>query len=61
MQEPMLRAWMLDSVRPAPWYADRAGRWVAETNWPPDTIPRRFSLTGSGLLESHQAPVRVMV
>ena len=38
MDEPMLRAWMQESVRPATTYAERPGRWVAETAWPP---PRR--------------------
>ena len=30
MEEPMLRAWMQDSVRPATTYPERPGRWVAE-------------------------------
>src|SRR5260370_21162564 len=32
---PILRAWMLESVRPAPQHAERPGRWVAEPVWPP--------------------------
>ncbi len=35
MEEPMLRAWMQDSVRPATTYPERPGRWVAESSWPP--------------------------
>ena len=35
MEEPMLRAWMQDSVRPATTYPERPGRWVAESAWPP--------------------------
>ena len=35
MDEPVLRAWMQESVRPATTYAERPGRWVAETAWPP--------------------------
>ena len=34
MAEPMLRAWLQDSVSPAPDYAERPGRWVAERVWP---------------------------
>ncbi len=34
MGEPVLRAWMQDSVPPAPFYAERPGRWVAEEAWP---------------------------
>jgi uncharacterized protein len=32
--EPALRAWMQDSVRPATVYAERPGRWVTEPSWP---------------------------
>jgi hypothetical protein len=35
MDEPMLRVWMQESVPPRPTYAERPGRWVAETAWPP--------------------------
>ena len=35
MNEPMLRAWMTDSVPPAPWHKELPGRWIAETSWPP--------------------------
>ena len=35
MEEPMLRAWMQDSVRPATTYPERPGRWVAKSAWPP--------------------------
>ncbi len=34
MDEPMLRAYMLDSVPPTTSYQTRPGRWVAEHNWP---------------------------
>src|ERR1700756_3016974 len=53
MDEPMLRAWMQESVRPAPKYAERPGRWVAETAWPGPTIaPRRLRLAGGKLAEA---------
>ena len=42
---PLLRAWMLDSVRPAPMYKERPGRWIAEPAWPPPSVePRRLFL-----------------
>ncbi|HTO83903.1 MAG TPA: CocE/NonD family hydrolase [Methylomirabilota bacterium] len=45
MDEPMLRVWVQDSVRPAAEYAERPGRWVAETSWPsPRIAPRRYAL-----------------
>jgi len=33
MSEPKLRAWIQDPVAPSPRYEQRAGHWVAETNW----------------------------
>ncbi|MDX1523367.1 MAG: CocE/NonD family hydrolase, partial [Anaerolineae bacterium] len=34
MAEPMLRAWIQDSLPPRTHYADRPGHWVAEPIWP---------------------------
>jgi len=33
MAEPMLRAWMTDSARPAPYHEELPGRWIAEPSW----------------------------
>ncbi|EMY34504.1 hypothetical protein D477_009363 [Arthrobacter crystallopoietes BAB-32] len=50
MEEPMLRAWMQDSVSPEPSYEDRPGRWVAEDCWPsPNIEHRRYSLRRHGI------------
>ena len=56
MDEPMLRAWMLESVRPATFNPERPGRWVAEASWPPPSSPmgdrpppHRLLLTAAGL------------
>lgn len=38
MNEPMLRAWLQDSLPPQPQYAMRPGRWVTEHDWPSDHI-----------------------
>ena len=38
MTEPMLQAWMQESVRPKPFYKHRPGRWVAEAEWPSPRI-----------------------
>jgi len=52
MDEPQLRAWMLESVRPQTWYAERPGRWVAESAWPaPGIKQHRLFLTDRGLAE----------
>ncbi len=52
MDEPTLRAWILDSVRPQTWYAERPGRWVAESAWPaPGIRQQRLFLGDQGLAE----------
>jgi predicted acyl esterase len=50
MDEPMLRAWMTESVKPAPHHDELPGRWVAEPSWPsPGIVSRRLFLTNRGL------------
>ena len=45
MEEPRMRVWMQDSVRPATHHVQRPGRWVAERRWPdPDIDPRTMGL-----------------
>ena len=57
MNEPMLRAWMMDSVKPQSHYDALPGRWVAEASWPsPDIKPRRLFLTDAGL-QDEAAPL----
>lgn len=34
LNDPLYRAYMLESVRPAPFYPEREGRWIAENRWP---------------------------
>jgi putative CocE/NonD family hydrolase len=50
MDEPMLRAWMTDSVTPAAYHKELPGRWIAEPSWPPTEIKRhRLLFTDDGL------------
>jgi putative CocE/NonD family hydrolase len=50
MDEPMMRAWMQDSVPPQPQYDERPGRWIAEETWPSRRIrPQPFYLNWRGL------------
>lgn len=52
MDEPQIRVWMQDSVRPATRYKTRPGRWIGEQQWPsPHIEPRRWRLASQGLLE----------
>ena len=53
MDEPMLRAWMTDSVKPASHHDTLPGRWIAESSWPsPGIKPRRLFLTDMGLQDA---------
>ena len=53
MDEPMLRAWMTESVKPATHHDTLPGRWIAEPSWPPpEIIPRRLFLTDAGLRQA---------
>jgi uncharacterized protein len=59
---PLLRAWMLESVRPAPIYAERPGRWIAESAWPPSSVTRRrLFLSGGGLADAPGEVVPVAI
>jgi predicted acyl esterase len=50
MDEPMMRAWMTESVKPASHHEVLPGRWVAEASWPPPGItPQLQFLTDAGL------------
>ncbi len=57
MDEPMLRAWMQESVPPTPRYRIRPGRWVSEPQWPSANIqPLRLRLAAGRLVTEDQTP-----
>jgi len=58
MDEPQLRLYVQDSVKPRGWYAERPGRWVAEPCWPSPNISRTdFHLAPGGAL-SRETPAQ---
>ncbi|MCC5858660.1 MAG: CocE/NonD family hydrolase, partial [Ectothiorhodospiraceae bacterium] len=58
MDEPMLRAWMQDSVPPTTYYAQRPGRWVGEPSWPsPNVLRQTLTLAWPGTLTSPASKV----
>ncbi len=62
MDEPMLRAWMQESVPPEPYYDERPGRWVAEASWPPRRpSPRAYYLNPSRLDNEGEAEQELSV
>jgi putative CocE/NonD family hydrolase len=63
MDEPMLRCWMPEAVRPSPFYATRPGRWVAEPSWPsPHIREQHYFLHGDGgLVETAVPPATLAI
>ena len=57
MDEPMLRAWVQDSVRPSPTHRERPGRWVTADGWPPPSSPVTYHLDPGGLAQEPGARV----
>ncbi len=56
MDEPPLRFWMQDGVRPAGAYQERPGTWVEERGWPsPNVTERRLWLNEGSLGETPEA------
>ncbi len=50
MDEPMLRVWMQDSIKPSTYYPERPGRWVVEKEYPsPNVQAQRLYFNGSSL------------
>ena len=46
--DPDLRTYLMDGVRPATWYSERAGRWLADAQ----SVTRTWHLTDAGLTET---------
>ena len=51
MNEPMLRAWMQDSVPPTSSYEHRPGRWICEFEWPSPRVKERIYQLAFALLK----------
>ncbi|KAF5684752.1 hypothetical protein FDENT_6555 [Fusarium denticulatum] len=50
MEEPTLRCYLNDTVGPKRLYSHRPGRWVAENNWPSDSLDPMHMGLGAGQL-----------
>ena len=59
MDEPMLRAWIEDPIRPSPYNAEKPGRWVAEKAWPGAGQPLELSLSPGMLGAPGQGTVTI--
>ena len=62
--EPMLRAWMLESMPPSTFYHQRHGRWVSEPTWPSANVTERvlhlgrYRLLPEPDVQDHAMPVQ---
>jgi putative CocE/NonD family hydrolase len=57
MDEPMLRFWLEDAVRPSPHNEKKPGRWIAEPSWPsPNITSAKWRLNPHRLEPQGSAP-----
>lgn len=55
--DPLYRAYLMDSVRPQSFYAEREGRWISEDQWPSERNKQEALTLGQyGLREESEAP-----
>ncbi|MCQ0971420.1 CocE/NonD family hydrolase [Paracoccus sp. TK19116] len=57
--DPAMRLWLMDSVRPDRWHDERPGHWIAEAEWPTSTIGAKVLHLGDGRLQD--APIEIAV
>lgn len=50
--DPAYAMYLMDGVRPASWYAERPGRWIAEERWPSPRISEVEMPLGAGTLHA---------
>ncbi len=59
--DPDYRAYLMDGARPATWYADRPGRWIAEDSGATSHLPvHTLHLTDAGLAADESALARTV-
>ncbi len=60
--DPAMRAYVMDGVAPKSWYAERAGRWIAEASWPSaDIANATWHLGADGRLTDVAQDIEVLV
>ena len=60
MNEPMLRVWMEEPIKPAAHVPERPGRWIAEPVWPSPNIRRHRLALNTGRLAETAEPETVL-
>jgi putative CocE/NonD family hydrolase len=59
--DPAMRLWLMDSVRPAAWLEERPGRWIAPREWPPEQAHALTLHLGENRLEQDARAICVEV
>lgn len=59
--DPAMRMWLMESVKPARWLDERPGRWIAEDEWPSPRISMHRLHLGAGKLGDQPAECDVTV
>ncbi len=57
MDEPPVRIWIQEAVRPATHHPTRPGRWVAEPSWPSPNVTTHHRFLNDGTLDEEPAAV----
>ncbi|MGJ8546895.1 MAG: CocE/NonD family hydrolase [Sulfitobacter sp.] len=60
-KDPDYRAYLMDGVRPATWYENRPGRWIAEKSGATAHLPRQRLFLAGTALAADPAPVAATV
>ncbi len=61
MEEPLYRAYLMDSAPPRTSYRERAGRWVSEPSWPSPAIGARVYCLNPGRLAERPAGTQPLI
>lgn len=62
MDEPMLTTYIQEPVRPASWYPERPGRWVADVHWPSAASGQQdWFLSGQGLTDTSREAELIVI
>ncbi len=59
--DPAYRPYLMDGLRPAAWYEERPGRWLAEPSWPSPNIETRAMPLAEGTLDQGEGRFSILL
>lgn len=60
-EDPDMRLYLMDGLKPKAWFSERPGRWIAEDQWPSERIENQSWHLGTNRLESQPTSCQVSV